>query len=277
MTKTSPQETRKINYLYFGIYFSLLALCSASSIFTKEDLAGSRIFFFLYSLGQGALETSLLVIVGFFLRRYVHSFLFFSFIGCTFSLLILHFLDFILERILNLSVWASISSFVLGESLDNFLYLLDAAGVPLWIWGILFSFMALIPFIGIYLYKATEKLVKKSPFSLKIEPVMVGSLCLGLSLFLWDFSASPMIHPNTYSAFLQSLPWKNTFLMPKSIAIQTSGPLFSLPEEKKMIESFQEITPLNHKPNIYLFVIESLRRDLLSEETAPHLFSFFKK
>ncbi len=233
-------------------------------------------FFFLYSIGQVALETSLLICIAYLLEQYVSIFLFWAFIGFSFLFFILHILDGIMDRILNLSIWDTIS-FVSDETLDNFLYLLDASGISLWIWGVIFISLLSIPFIGIYLYKFTFLIVKKHPISLKIEPFFISSLALPLGLFLWDFSGYRIIHPNTYTAFLQSLPWKITFLTPKSITLETPHVLAPLPLENEVRTSLDRIQgSLNHKPNIYLFVIESLRKDILSEKTTPHLLSFFK-
>ncbi len=265
----------KINYLYFGIYFVLLTFMSATGIFTKDPLHESRFFFFLYAAGQAALETLLLAAFGLFLSYFTNQKIFFAFIGITFLLFVLHVLDFLMDRVLNLSIWQTMSLFILDETFTNFLYLLDASGVPIWAWAIIFLTLTILPLAGIALYKGTAKVTKKYPLRVRCEFLPLAIFCLPTALLFWDFSASHIIHPNTYTAFLQSLPWKSTFLQPNSIVLQTVHPLLSPPNEKEIVRSIEETQhPLSSKPNIYLFVIESFRRDFITEEGAPNLFAF---
>lgn len=274
MTTKSPIP-RGFNYIYFGIYFVLLVLMSASSIFIKEPLSESRFFFFLYAIGQASLETSILIFCGYLFQHLGSRFLFLAYIGATFIFFVLHVLDFLMGRILDLSVWGAISSFVLNETLGNFLFLLDASGIPLWTWILIFSTFGAIPFLGIFLYRQTEKITKIRPLPLKFEYFPLAFFCLPAALFFWDFSGSRIIHPNTYTAFLQSLPWKFTFLQPKNVNIKTINPLAKPPLEAEIEQSIaSDIKPLKKTPNIYLFVIESFRADCITKEIAPNLFAF---
>lgn len=267
----------RVNYLYFGLFFALLALTAAGSVFAKENLSGSRIFFFLYAIGQAALEVSLLVLLSGLIRRFLGKWSFFLFIGGTFVFLILHLFDFVLDRILDLSVWETIS-FVLDESFDNFLYLLDASGVPLWTWLVAFSLIALLPLIGILLYRAMETIANRKPFNLRYERITQFFFCLFAALLFWDFSASRILHPDAYTAFTQSLPWKWTFLQPKTARLDLPGPLLQPPEEKSIAQAIaQNGRALAQRPNIYLFVVESLREDCITPEGAPYLFAFQKQ
>lgn len=241
----------------------------ASSVFTKDSFDGSRFFFLLYAIGQAALETSILILIGYAITNRK---LFLAYIGATFFLFILHILDFLMERVLDLSVWDTIS-FVLDESFSNFLFLLDASGIPIWLWGVLFAILATLPLLGIAFYQLTEQITKRMPLSFFGIPLV--AFCLTIGLLSWDFSASRMIHPNTYTAFIQSLPWKFTFLQPKTVLLETPHLLASPPDEKQIVRAVrEEQLPLSSKPNIYLFVIESFRDDFLTKDVAPNLFSF---
>lgn len=272
MQKKSPP---KINFIYFGLYLACLIFLAASSIFTKAAFTESRLFFFLYSIGQATLETTFLILIATLLQRYAHRLVFLTFIGLSFVLLILHILDAIMDRILDLSVWGTIS-FVLDETFSNFLYLLDASGISLWIWLCLFGLVAALPFLGVALYRLTENIAKRYAFPLQFEACLMASVALPCALFLFDFSASRLIHPNTYTAFLQSLPWKATFLMPRHLVVVPSGALIAPQSEERVQKAIQNASKeIAHKPNIYLFIIESFRKDILSKETAPHLLSFF--
>jgi glucan phosphoethanolaminetransferase (alkaline phosphatase superfamily) len=261
-----------INYIYFGIYFLIIVVTSASGIFTKAPLHDSKFFFFLYAVGQAALETCLLVFLSHLLQRKARPKLFLVFIGLTFLLLILHILDCLMDKILDLSIWQAISIFVLSETFSNFLLLLDASGIPLWLWMVLFGALASIPLIGVAIYRATEIITQKKP--LPFDHIPSAIFCIPFALFLWDISASRIIHPNTYTAFLQSLPWKSTFLQPKNVVMHT-GYLSRPPQEEIVTQELIKIEPLaSKKPNIYLFVIESFREDFITKENAPNLFEF---
>ncbi|MFI5344132.1 MAG: sulfatase-like hydrolase/transferase [Chlamydiales bacterium] len=267
---------RRINYLYFSIYFLLLVLLCTSSIFTKDSFNGSRFFFFLYAVGQSALETIFLVLIGYTLQYFTNRKIFLTYIGATFLLFILHILNFLMERILDLSIWDTIS-FVLAETFSNFIFLLDASGIPLWAWTLFFAAFAMLPLLGIAFYKITEHIIKRRHFSFSYEAIPLIAFCVVSGLLSWDFSASRVIHPNTYTAFIQSLPWQFTFLQPKTVILKPSALLSSPPNEKQTLSAvYKEQTSLSAKPNIYLFVIESFRDDFITEAVAPNLFAFKK-
>lgn len=266
----------KINYLYFGAFFALLMLLCSSSVFTKEGVGGSQVFFFLYALGQVMVEIALLILIAGALRN--RPWLFFSFIGATFVIFFLHIFDFLMDRILDLSVWEALNVFVLHESWGNFFYLLDASGISLWLWLAFFACLAALPFVGMALYKMTEKIAEKKSLPVSHSHFLQMALLVPVALFLWDVSASRVIDPDAYTALRKSLPWKGTFLQPKNTVMTLSGTIHPpLNEEKTLTLIAQDETVLQKKPNIYLFVVESLREDFITQEVAPHLTQFKQK
>jgi glucan phosphoethanolaminetransferase (alkaline phosphatase superfamily) len=263
-----------INYLYFGAFLILLGLMSTSSVLIKEYFIGSRFFFLLYAFGQIILEVGGLIFLAFLIQRYGKPIYYWMFIGCTFFLAMLHILDFLMDRILDLSAWDT-ARIVLDENLHDFIYLLDASGIALWAWILLFSSVLALPFLGIGLYKITNFLAKKKPLSLRIEFFFQAFVCIPVALFLWDASASRVIHPDAYSAFVKSLPWKFTFIQPKNVLITPSGSIIKPMSEQIIKKEIDQVSSkIAKRPNIYLFVIESLRDDFITKETAPHLSQF---
>ena len=176
-----------INYVYFGILFVLLSLFVASNMSQKNALAGSYFFFFLYALGQVTLEIILFIVVGELIRQFFTKALFFFFIGLTFLALVVHFFDFLIERILDLSVWRALQIFVLDENIENFFYLLDASGISLWIWLLFFVLLSSVPFIGIFFYKMTLLIVQKKPLQLESATLLQAAICLPFALFFLGF------------------------------------------------------------------------------------------
>lgn len=260
----------QFNYIYFGIFFALLALISSSSIYTNENLGNSRGMFLLYSLGQTILEIFGLTLLAWLIQKYLNRFVFYAFIGMTFVLLIIHLLDFLMNRILDLSIWQVIDAFVLNESFGNFLLLLEASGIPYWGWTCIFTGLISVPLLGIYLYKATAVIAEKKPFPLRSEWLLQSFVCIPCAFFLWDYNASRILKPDTYTSLIKSLPWKWTLIPPKHAFLAVTPPIREPLEENFVSQAIEENqTVLAHKPNIYLFVVESLRDDFIDAETAP--------
>lgn len=264
----------KVNYLYFGVFLILLLFTSGGGIFTKPPLSGSRFFFFLYALGQALFEVAAFMFIQWLCQRFLGKIASMLFIGITFTLLFFHLLDFVMDRILNLSAWETIC-FVFDETWDNFLYLLDASGVSFWIWMLCFSATALIPVLGALLYWWTEKFFPTKPLYIRYEHFLQTFICIPAALIFWEFSASSLLHPDAYTSFIKSIPWKLTFLSPKSVQYPLPAAL-QQPHDEIAVQKaiLQDKTWLGVKPNIYLFIAESLREDFLTEDVAPHLYAF---
>ena len=263
-----------VNYLYFGLFFAFVCLTSISSILLKDDLAGSRLFFSFYAIGQIALEVTAFAFVGALLYR-LSRLAFWLFVGATFFVLLIHFLDFMMDRILDLSVWNALSIFILDESPENLYFLLDASGIPLWAWCAMATLLFLFPLLGMLVYRGTAWFSHKFPLRLKNETFLQIFFCIPAALLLWDYSASQAIHPDAYTEFTKSLPWKRTFLKPQTVQLSVSNSLKS-PKSEQEIQSYLQTvseTP-KKKPNIYLFITESLRDDFILPETAPNLSHF---
>jgi len=264
----------EVNYLYFGTFLVSLLLTCASSIFIRESLAGSRTFFFLYAAGQAIFETLAFVFLGWIIRLYLGRIAAMTFIGGTFIFLFLHLIDFVLDRILDLSVWETIS-FVSDESWHNFLYLLDASGIPLWMWILGFATVAAIPFAGMAFHTWTHRIASRRPLFLRKEWLFQTFLCIPAALIFWEYSASRVLPPDSYTSFLKSLPWKWTFLQPQTVQYPTRAHLIHPSGEKEVQTAIDaESTVLANKPNIYLFVVESFRDDFIDPDAAPHLHRF---
>jgi glucan phosphoethanolaminetransferase (alkaline phosphatase superfamily) len=266
-----------INYLYFGAFFLVLLLTSAGNIFAREDLTGSRFYFLLYAIGQSLLEVSLLIFLADCLFNYIGKKSFYAFIGFTFGMFLLHSLDFMMSRVLDLSIFGALKVFVLDETFENFLFLLNASGIPNWVWGIFFLLVALIPFIGMLIYKITDKLSAIRPIAIKRKYFLQAFICIPAGLIFWDFSAGNILHPDAYTAFIKAIPWKCTFSYPEKSILQTKGPVKTPKSQDAIMAMIQEESViLDQKPNIYLFVIESLREDSITEAIAPNLYQFKK-
>ena len=263
-----------INYFYFGSLFAMLVLLSISGVMVREDLGGSQIFFLLYSIGEASLEVTLFIFCGWLIRRYASKLWFALYIGMTFIWFILHLIDFMLDRILNFTIWETLE-FVFDESFDNFLHMLTASGLPLWVWLSFFALLAIVPIIGVVIYHTTEWLTQKKPLGIRLGMLVQIFFCIPVALFLWDFSASRILHREAHLSFIKSLPWKVTFLHPRIPLLKLSNSLAPHKTEAEIAAAIHEFPHVPTRlPNIYLFVVESLREDAIRPSIAPNLCEF---
>lgn len=263
----------RINYLYFGVFLALLLFISICSMLLKEGMTGSRFFFLFHAGGQAVLEVLLFVLGAWLIRQVLGRLCFWLFVGFSFVISIVHILEFMLDRVLDMSILQTLA-FVYDESFDNFLYLLDASGVPLWLWAVFFSLLACLPLIGMAIYKISDWIIQKRPLFIRHETLLQACVCIPAALLFWDFSASRMIHPDSYTTFRRSLPWKQTFFHPRAVEF-ASGKLNPALNEQQIGELIAKTElSIEQKPSVFLFVTESLRGDFITEEIAPHLTKF---
>jgi hypothetical protein len=276
MQFTNPDQDPPIwiNYFYFGSLFAILTLLSVSGVISREDLGGSQFFFLLYSMGEAILEVLLFIFCGWLIRRFLSKIWFSLYIGLTFVCFILHLIDFMLDRILNFTLWETIE-FVFDESFDNFLHMLAASGLPLWVWLSFFALLAVIPLLGIAIYRITDWLAEKKPLGVRFTLLLQTFFCIPVALFIWDFSASRVLHREAHHSFIKSLPWKTTFFHPHIPLLRLSHPLAPPASEEKTQKAIDHFSyKLSKRPNIYLFVVESLREDAIRPSIAPILSEF---
>lgn len=264
----------QINYLYFGLLFFLLISMNSYNLFLVKSSLHPKIFFLFYSLGQCVLEFCILIFVGYLIKALCSTLLYYIYIGLTFLLYLSHPLDFVLNRILDLSFLETID-FVLDENWDNFLQMLYASGIPLIVWASFFLIILAIPFVGIGFYFITDKFCQRKKLFFCRDKVMQTLFCTPLALIALDFSISPTLNPGIYHSYLKALPWKTTFIQPENMFLDLQ---YTLKKPKTENEYLKTITswkePLKKNPNIFLFIVESLREDFIDQQTAPNLTQF---
>jgi glucan phosphoethanolaminetransferase (alkaline phosphatase superfamily) len=266
-----------VNYFYFGILCLLLLFLSLSNLFLKEDLGQSRLLYLVSSFGQALLEVGLLIWGGWMMQRFLPRF-FWLYIGFTFVLLLLHVLDFCFDLMFDFSTWDAIRWYVIDETFENFSNLLEASGLPIWIWGLFFGAFTSIPLLGYLVYRITEWLAAKSPLHLRHDWMVQVLFCLPVALFLWDLSATKLFESESHANFVKALPWRTSFLHPRRLFISLPSSLKKPNTASALLEAVESYSgTLKARPNIYLIIAESLRSDFLSEQTAPHLTRFRKE
>ncbi|MCB1111021.1 MAG: hypothetical protein KDK64_08560, partial [Chlamydiia bacterium] len=261
-------------------YFALLLLGLFSMHFYHllslgHEWTFSPLYFLIYALVESTIEVFALMVIGNLIRAYLPKCFYYAFISFCFLAFILHYVDFILIRFMDISVMYGFR-WVLGETFDNFIELLHLTGISIDKWiGMLLVVVVIIPVVAIALYRITAKLSIKRPLKLTHKG-MIKMLCLmPLTLAALDLTMTPLVKQEEYQIYERVLPWKSPVLSQNAMTIVLKGKLKSLEDEKTLLKQVHTI-PIHaeEKPNIYLFVVESLREDFMTEETAHHITAF---
>lgn len=265
----------KINYVFFGFIFLLLAITHAFHICLIID--ESRIeksYFIFYAISELFLEITALALMGIVIRQLMSKLWIALFIVFVFFVFLSQLVDFPLVRLMDMSIWFAYN-FVADETYDNFIEMLLASNVSLnnWLIGGLFSIFMIT--IGIFFFRISEKIANRYPLYLSYRALLSPLFALPVVLCTGDLITSSFSSSPVYEQYLMTLPWKTTLLPPAHRALLITAPLKPPEKEERVLaEIAHHITPLVNKPNIYLFIIESLREDFIDRDTAPHFAAF---
>ncbi len=267
------KERQPINYVYFGVLFLFLSVLHIYHVFLIENATGfHRFFYSIYALVQCVIEVLILMAIGHFFSR-ISKTLSIIFIMATFLLFLTHLIDFPLVRIMGMSFWYALNM-MLAESLSNFIELLYATHTPMIYWVLAGFAAVLIPILGVVFFRFTHKLSQIKPihFSTSIMGMTLFTAVLFLSIF--DVKIGKVAAPAQAAHCLEALPWKTT-LFPPAFPQLEIGRLSHKPSENDCLSYLKTVNLEGaKKPNIFLFVAESLREDFLTPENAPALSSF---
>ncbi|MBI2743021.1 MAG: sulfatase-like hydrolase/transferase [Chlamydiales bacterium] len=267
---------KRVNYLYFGFLFFCLALVHSAHVLLLEKIPQiSQLAFLVDVILQSFLEALFLLVIAVVVRHYLPRFLFFAYIALTFLLLVAQLIDFFLIRLMDMTIWFAMS-LMLDESLSNFLEILKSSNVPLSVWAVAGTIAAVLPFIGVLLFVLCEKLEKKREFFTSITKLVQLTCAVVAVLAVWDLSTVLPLTASTYENLRKTLPLKETVFAPNYEKIPVRP---FLPKENIGSGELGSTIPLTavHKPDIFIFVIESLRDDFITQEISPHLASFKKE
>ncbi len=264
---------KEFNYLYFSLlFFSLSSMILSHFLNLEHPFLGFPLVFALYGVGQTLLEILFFILISYILMRWAPKWIFFGFIIFSFIIHLIHYTDFILLRVLDVS-FTFIFTFFLSKGIDNILATFQALRLNSTMVIASLSIIFSIPLTGLFIYWATSKLTRKKPLHLSLPKILIGIGSIATLLLLIDLMAYPHWDRLFYRNHQKRLPFGSTFFSPSPNRIQLSQkPSLS----RKEPESLPSLTA-HSLPNIYFFVIETLRRDFITEEIAPHLTQFEKE
>jgi len=273
------QRPLLINPCYFALLFLGMCIMTFEHIVSMEKgWTLSPIYFLSNALIQSFLEALVLVFIGSAIKTYFHRGVYYFFISLCFLFFILHYIDFILVRFMDISIYYGLY-WVFSESFDNFIELLHLTGIKITTWSWFLAAAALmIPLSAIFLYKLTAKLTLEKRVRINHKRLIQTFFCAFIGLIAMDIIVAPKIEYQTYHYYQKALPWKSTLFSPNKSTIQIEKSLKTLPNENQVLKKVHSVPfNLTKKPNIYLFIVESLREDFLNEKTAKHITSFKKE
>lgn len=263
-----------VNYLFFGFYFIFVSLIHGYHVLLIEPTASfSRYFYLFYALMQCGIETLLLVLFAngmklFFKRR---ALMLYSLI--VFFLMLTHAIDFPLVRFMDMSFWYALN-FVSSQTPQNFLELLYASNISLGVWFLagVVGFALLLS--GIFVFRMTEQWTSRRPWIIRY-PLLAAIFCtVCLLLISWDYSTHKWARNRYAYLYQKTLPWKSTFFREKQTFVSLPHGLNPGLSQEETLKHAEHALVLTKRPDIFLFVVESLREDYIDALHAPHLSAF---
>ncbi len=254
----------KFNYIFFGAFFFILLIMNIQHVALVSDpVSGSRVLYMVLAILQTTFEFGILAWAAIFFKSRLSKKMYYSYIGLVFVFFSLHIVDFILLRVMNLSFLTAVDM-MLGETWQNFIEMLKLTGIPLGVWVALVPLALILPVVGVYLYHLSDLASKKHlctrslTCSLCLLPVGLMGICLLLS---------SSVDPSAHRKFASIMPFKGTILGPQPISANIEQPI------KMPLLEYEHLPVMKAraKPNIYLFVAESIRHDYFNEDIAPNL------
>lgn len=266
-------EKIEINYLYFSILLLFISAFALSQfLLVDRPLFGIPLFFMLYALGQACFEVGIFVLAAYLLKRWAPRWVYYLFISTSFILLLIHFTNFTMIRILDASV-TYLFKYLFGFGLDHILTAFQALNMNFAMIAIGIGTLFLIPVAGILLYRLTLRVAHKKPMKLSLHQITLFLGSIGLALFILDLCAYPYLTRLAYAKYQKALPFGTTFLSPPQKCIPLARSIAPPRNERQLHKNLPSLSAPS-KPNLYVFVIETLRKDFIDLNTAPNLTAF---
>jgi len=250
-----------VNAYYFCFIFIILcAICCCDLLLTP--LPRISCLWLAIAL-QSALFTLLLVFATCLTKRYCHSSLFYGLIVVHGLLLAYFESDLILRRLMGTSV-IQFFRILLTENLLNIVEILKASNVPFSVWGFGAICLTLAAALWIVFYEYTEKFKK---LQIKSFYLHLCCLLLAISYFFITVDVHPYLSNIEHEKYQGCLPLKHSFHR----TLKKEFPFHGLP---CLQNTAYEISPIEKKPPIFLFILESVGEKYIHTSTTPNLMHF---
>ncbi|MBF8263444.1 MAG: Sulfatase protein [Parachlamydiales bacterium] len=270
-----PNEKNQVNYLFFSFLFLFLIALTFSHFLRMGPLLwGVPLYFLLYALGQAFLEVFCIMLIGCALHRWMPQWTFKLYIGLSFGLLLAHFTNYTMVRLIDTTL-SYLIKFLFGYSLDHARVAFLALNLNRFMLGLIIGTILCVPLLGIGFYWLTHKVSIKRPLALSQKQIMGIVIFLSLSLLALDIMAKPYLNNSLYNKYSKTLPLGSTFIAPTLRRMPLPATVRHARNEDQIQTRLSESSfSADRKPNIYIFVIETLRRDFINSAIAPNMQKF---
>ena len=263
------REKSPFNYIFFGTFLFFLLTLSLTQLLSRS---GGTFSFPLLFLVDALLQSLLEILISIFLSSLISTYFPRSFRSCFIALITLiiffHVIDFALVRFLDFTIWFALD-FIMEDKIKNFLELLNASNIPLIAWAAVFLSIGAFISLGLFFFNKSETLSQKREITFTL-PMQALAICtLLLSLVIWDFSTRPYFSFASALKYEKALPLKFTFFTKSCPTLKLSAPLATPPTNSLSSTIRPKISP-----DIYIFIVESLRNDFITDQITPHLSTF---
>jgi len=259
----------EVNYLYFSSLLIFLALLNLA-LYRGQPRNGFSLFFLIYSVCQAFFEISIFALIAYLLKRAAPRWAFSLFISSSFLFLLLHFTNFIMVRLMDVSL-IYLFKLLFGSGIDHLVTGLVALNMNQTFVWIIIGLLLSIPMASLGYYWLTSKLTRHKPMNLSLNQIALTIGVIGVVLFMLDILAYPFLTSHIHTKYKKNLPLGTTFLSPTLTTISLSTPYPAFRKESETVQNIP-IATVSHLPNIYFFIIETFRKDYL--HAAPNLTHF---
>ncbi len=260
-----------INYFYFILIIIYVSLLSLSHILGFQHVTSYlKIFLSIYAVMQALLEVSIFILIGFAFKK-ISKTIYRIYIGFLFLFLIAHYVDFTVLRLMDTTIITTFK-ILFASGVSHFSSAIKALNLNLSMTLIILASLVIVPLLGVIFYLVMNKLSLRKPLSVSLLQMSSTTVGIIASLLAFEMIAMPYLTKDQYVECSKTLPLKNTFLSPDCKKL-------SLPNLiTKPCSNYKKTNlELARKPNIYIFIIETLRKDIITKEITPNLYNLKKK
>ncbi|MEI6242527.1 MAG: sulfatase-like hydrolase/transferase [Chlamydiota bacterium] len=264
---------QEIPYIYLSLFFLLLFLQTLSHVLSTPNTTFLENFsLLLYGTGQSLLEVFLIFSFQLLCKKIFPKKILLVLMGLLFFLFLCHIVNFVVIKLLDVT-FAFIFQLFFAEGPAHYLATLRAINLHSFTAVIAIVAILSVPFVGGSLYYLCQKVSNRHSLFISNQTLgllIIGTLSIVISLehFGWPFlEKQEKKFPWTFPLLTHE---KKSFIIPLTMQEPKNEK-----ELSKLLES--KNFHIAKKPNIYLFIVESFRKDAIQKKIAPHLFDFAKE
>ncbi|KPK33556.1 MAG: hypothetical protein AMS24_00755 [Chlamydiae bacterium SM23_39] len=262
-------KKNNINYIFFFILLSILNIFNIAHTLKIEN---NKILFFFHSFSQSFLETTLFIIILSIVKSYSKLYKLSIFI-ISFILLI-HLFNFLLLSLIDENI-SYLIKILFGNGIKDFLTNTKASGIGYFNLLIIISMIIFLSISIFFIYHITDKLSKKKPFYFKKNHLYLSFFLL---FALISFDLLSFFKIKDIESYKKHLSYNFFYPSKNKKIIVINSNLKNLKKEEEINKLInKKNSTITIRPNIYLFIIESFRKDFINKQVAPTLSKFKKE